>query len=294
MQTQHRILNAAVAQLQALRGQTLDVLTIMPPVDVDEARHLVNVISKLSPFVANMIEYHGVRLLNTTAQAGGQWQRQDPAFPDAIYNSPLNPPPGIEIKTWFPLATEITARFRESSRHFDNDQTRIAMIAWLPAFVIYGKPVILDVWTESARTLAHTRDAHYHQPPDYLVLEPEDTRQRTVNLRQTITNGYKFQGTVQEREQAMQIVSSWGDDGRIYQSTPSYQRQLRALMAQFKYRLDTNYAKLDRIQHDGLEAFKYRVLDMAWRGLRIRDWAQRGYLESDAGLQHVLSLSQSD
>ena len=34
---------------------------------------------------------------------------------------------------------------------------------------------------------------HYHKPPDYLVFEPEDTSERTANLQQTNTNGYKLQ-----------------------------------------------------------------------------------------------------
>jgi hypothetical protein len=31
--------------------------------------------------------------------------RQDPSFPDTIFESEL-PKPGIEIKSWFPLAAE--------------------------------------------------------------------------------------------------------------------------------------------------------------------------------------------
>ncbi len=41
------------------------------------------------------------------------------------------------------------------------------------------------------RSIAEARDQHYHKPPDYLVVEPEDTSRRTKNLRQTNTNGYK-------------------------------------------------------------------------------------------------------
>ena len=49
----------------------------------------------------------------------GEWQRQDPGFPDMIFVGPtVTPSPGFEIKAWFPLATEITARFKDSQNHF--------------------------------------------------------------------------------------------------------------------------------------------------------------------------------
>ena len=45
----------------------------------------------------------------------GEWIRQDPGFPDALFKSSIiQPNPGIEIKAWFPFATEITARFKDS------------------------------------------------------------------------------------------------------------------------------------------------------------------------------------
>ena len=148
--------------------------------------------------------------------------RQDPGFPDTIFQGSINPVPGFEIKAWFPLATEITARFKDSQNHFVKDNTHVAMLAWLPEKLIYGKPEILAVCVMSGKTVAAARDNHYHNPPDYIVLEPEDTTARTKNLQQTNTNGYKFQGTAKEFRRAEKFVASWGKNGRKYKPTFDY------------------------------------------------------------------------
>jgi len=38
--------------------------------------------------------------------------------------------------------------------------------------------------------------------------------------------------------------------------------------------MDTNYAKIDRIEHPDIEEFKTRVLNMKFRGKKIKDWAK--------------------
>ena len=68
--------------------------------------------------------------------------------------------------------------------------------------------------------MAKARDDHYHNPPDYLVLEPEDTKARTRNLQQTNTNGYKFQGTAAQFQEAQKIVQAWEPQG-AHTSRPS-------------------------------------------------------------------------
>src|SRR3989344_1755033 len=220
----HRdILEKATKEIESLKGQTLDVLDIKKPHSVAYAQHLAKVVSKISPLLGNMIEFSIVEKLNQADWKGlGKWIRQDPGFPDAIFKGTIKPIPGIEIKTWFPLATEITARFKDSILHFDKDQTNVAVVAWLPEFLIYGKPKIIDVWVDSASSLAEARDKHYHNPPDYLVFEPEDTKNRTVNLQQTNTNGYKFQGTLKQLSEAEKIVKSWGAKGKNYSHSLDY------------------------------------------------------------------------
>lgn len=201
----------------------------------------------------------------------GQWKRQDPGFPDTIFEG-VTPTPGFEIKAWFPLATEITARFKDSQNHFLNDQTYVAMLAWLPEFLIFGKPKIIGMVIVSGASVAAARDTHYHKPPDYLVLEPEDTTTRTSNLQQTNTNGYKFQGSPEQFIEAQKLVSSWGEGGNAYLSTPEYQLRLRELISRFPYRLDTNFAKMDRIIHSQIEDFKSEVYNMEYHGMKIKEW----------------------
>ena len=43
-------------------------------------------------------------------------------------------------------------------------------------------------------------------------------------------------------------------------------------MARFPYRLDTNFAKMDRIVHGDIEAFKDRVYKTVFHGRTIGAW----------------------
>jgi hypothetical protein len=273
-----RVLEIAALHLASLSGHSFDLLTLSKPVSPGAATNLAKVISKLSPLLGNLIEFNAVELLNDKDEfeAYGRWRRQDPDFPDTVFEGKLRPTPGMEIKAWFPLATEITARFRESQNTFKGGEatTHVCMLAWLPERLIYGKPYILDVVIADGLSVARARDEHYHNPPDYLVLEPEDTKERTRNLQQTNTNGYKFQGSAAELNRALRVVESWGPGGRKYRPTRQYQQQLRELTSKFKYRLDTNYAKMDRIAHKGIEEFKARVCATEVNGMTVSAWTR--------------------
>jgi hypothetical protein len=249
-------------------------LEVTKPVSPEAAVNLAKIISKLSPLVGNLIEFNSCEYLND--QEGfaefGEWKRQDPGFPDTIFAGRVTPTPGFEIKAWFPLATEITARFKDSQNHFAQDQTYVVMLAWLPEFLIFGKPKIIDIVIVSGASVAKARDDHYHNPPDYLVLEPGDTTARTSNLQQTNTNGYKFQGTPEQFREAQALVQAWAGNGTAYLPTPAYQRLLRELTNRFPYRLDTNFAKMYRIVHADIEAFKDRVYSTEFHGRTIGAW----------------------
>jgi hypothetical protein len=285
------VLTLASSHLQGLAGHVFDLLTISKPISPDAAVNLSKVVSKLSPLLGNLIEFNTVEFLNDQAEYEGlgEWKRQDPGFPDTIFVGSVTPVPGFEIKAWFPLATEITARFKDSQNHFKDDQTNVCMLAWLPDQLIFGKPKIIDVCIVSGRSVAEARDNHYHNPPDYIVLEPEDTTARTRNLQQTNTNGYKFQGTPQQFAEAQRIVQGWGQEGRKYKPTAEYQALLRQLIAGFPYRLDTNFAKMDRIVHSGIEEFKRRVMSTAVHGLSIGQWAQLLYRGTDEAIRKALA-----
>lgn len=267
------VLAIAEEHLQSLVGTPVDVLTISRPNSSEAAANLAKVISKLSPLVANLIEFSVVEFLNNQTEFDGHglWVRQDPGFPDTIFEG-VDPTPGIEIKAWFPLATEITARFKDSQTHFLKDQTNVALLAWLPEDLIHGVPKIIGVSVVTGLSVATARDDHYHNPPDYLVIEPEDTSARTANLQQTNTAGYKFQGSSEELATAETIVDGWGADGGTYSASAAYQTRLRDLMGRFTYRLDTNFAKIDRIAHSDIEKFKSTVYRMTMHGRTVLDW----------------------
>lgn len=271
-----QIIKSATDHLLTLSGHIFDVINVTKPVSLEAAINLAKIISKLSPLLGNLIEFNTVELLNERDefQPFGRWLRQDPGFPDTIFQGLVQPVPGFEIKAWFPLATEITARFKDSQNYFIDKNTYVVLLAWLPEYIIYGRPCILNVCVIEGGSIAYARDTHYHNPPDYLVLEPEDTSARTRNLQQTNTNGYKWQGTQQEFMEAQQVVASWGVNGHVYQPTPEYQILLRQLLNRYSYRLDTNFAKIDRIVHTEIEQFKRSTQNLTVHGLTVREWFQ--------------------
>jgi hypothetical protein len=95
-----------------------------------------------------------------------------------------------------------------------------------------------------------------------------------MNLQQTNTNGYKFQGSAADLERAKLVVEAWGTDGLTYSTSHEYQTMLQGLRGNFNYRLDTNYAKMDRIGLASLEEFKTRILETEYHGHTIRQWSR--------------------
>ena len=272
--TYTEILDIADNELQKIVGKSMDLVTISQPKDMEMAIQLTKVVSKLSPLLGNLIEFSTIDILNTYCWEDiGKWKRQDPGFPDTTFESmKVVPNPGIEIKTWFPLSTEITARFKDSVKYFADNQIQIALLAWLPEFVFWGKPKIIDVCIVNANSVAKARDLHYHNPPRYLVLEPEDTSSRTANLQQTNTNGYVIQNENQISE-ATEIMKKYGDNWNKYSENSEYQQFLKKIFGQYSYRLDTNYAKIDRIRHTEIEKFKAKVLNTKFQDKTIQEWA---------------------
>lgn len=269
-----QIIEFASQAVLDLQGHTVDVLTIKRPNDVQSAVELSKIVSKLSPIVGNLLEYAVVQYLNGAREwpAECRWMRQDPEFPDVILSGPISPRPGVEVKTWFPLATEMTARFRDSQTMLTDGVTKVAVLCWLPEWIIAGQPKIISVWVGEAIDVAKARDNHYHNPPQYLVLEPEDTSARTRNLQQKNCNGFRFQGTAQQLEQARLEVESWGKDARTYSTDREYQTKLHQLQGRYTYRLDTNFAKIDRIVLSDLETWKTSVMVSTHLNRTVSEW----------------------
>jgi hypothetical protein len=89
-------------------------------------------------------------------------------------------------------------------------------------------------------------------------------------------------------QEATAVVESWGEDSKIYSTSLERQRLLRTLYSDFVYRLDTNYAKIDRIEHPDIETFKTKVLNTQFNGKTIRQWGKILSSDDDTVLEGAL------
>lgn len=261
--------------LLGLAGEDVDAIEVKS-VATEEAPFLAKIVSKLSPMVGNLMEQRIVELLDSTATGGLSWHRQDPGFPDAILRDENGDSTnyGYEIKAWYVLSTEITGRFKESQNLLSNKGVNVAIVAWCMSHLIYGKPKILGVLTVSGSELAASRDNHYHNPPEYLIVEPQDTSARTANLQQSNVNGFKLQ----EADSDPQLVAEYRDYYKRMAGksedphTPAAQAEALDLMNKLVYRLDTNFAKIDRVGNDDVETFKRKILGESYLGKTFAQW----------------------
>lgn len=266
----------AEQMLSALKGEPIDTITISST-DSEEAPFLGLVISKLSPMIGNLLERRITTLLandDKDDKFGLHWIRQDPGFPDALLvdGDGESTDVGYEVKAWYALSTELTGRFRESVNLLEPRNVRVVIVAWAMSDLVFGTPTILDVVTIDGESMARRRDAHYHRPPDYLCLEPEDTTARTQNLQQTNVNGYKWQGRDPQELQDATSLSAAHSGRQMPSHTEGAQSLARELNSRYAYRLDTNFAKIDRIDHPEIESFKSRVQAMKLRNRPLTSW----------------------
>lgn len=266
-------MDRAVDRLRSLVGRTIDVIQIAG-LRPDDAALLGSNISKLSPFVSTMLERSVVdELTGVEPDHGYTWARQDPGFPDAGVVDPdgLFTGDGIEVKCWYVLASEITGRFRESQRHLEGHDVRIALVPWVMSHIVFGSPVILDVAIIDAMSLAQARDAHYHDPPHYLVAKPEDTSDRGAQLQQTNVEGFVLQSMSDEvRTDAERFVARMGREPDPHH--PDTSALVRYLMERARYRRDSNFSKIDRVRHPQVESFKTSIQGRAHAGLPLTAW----------------------
>jgi len=85
-------------------------------------------------------------------------------------------------------------------------------------------------------------------------------------------------------------VKSWGKGSKAYKPTPQHQANLRQLLAKFPYRLDTNYAKMDRIQHTAIEAFKERIGRKKLYGMSVNEWTRILTGEDDDAIREAVKV----
>lgn len=286
-------LERAREALQGLMSEPLGILSVqsMGP-DVDAVLIAQN-ISKLSPFVSTQVENAVITTLTKVPGIDGlSWIRQDPAFPDAgltFHGVPSGD--GIEAKAWYVCGTEITARFRSSQVVLIGKQIYVVVVAWVMDRIIQGRPIILDYALFEAMGLAQARDEKYHKPPRYLVVEPEDTSNRPANLQQANTDGLIMQTDSPDvLTRAAAMVPTGFSEPPYTESSRELTEKLRN---NFRYRTETNFAKLDRIGHAGVNAFKAQVLAMEHLGRPISDWTKTlRYLASDDPRKRAIGLAE--
>lgn len=271
------ILNDAVNNIKEMVNDKFDVINIGKPSDLDYAIFMSKIESKISSIVGNMIEYAMAQHLNDTSSFSniGNWQRQDPDFPDNVFiSNELTETPGIEVKAWYPLATEITARFKPSQSILKPNNPLLVLVAWLPEFILHGQPQIIGVKIIPAMELAKSRDNHYFNPPSYLVVEPENTSDRTKNLQQRNVNGFKSQNWNDEQaKKALKFLESSNIISHNYQLTNNIQNGIKYLLHHFDYREETNFAKINRIKNPSVKEFKENIMAKTIHGKPISYWS---------------------
>lgn len=268
-------MDRAQAVLQNLVGESVETLSVNS-LSSDDAPFLAQIVSKLSPMIGNLLERRIIQVLADEAENGYSWIRQDPGFPDAALVDPTGAitDSGFEVKAWYAFSTELTGRFKESRNLLAGKDVRLVVVAWAMSHLVYGTPQILGVISIPADEVAKSRDDHYFVPPRYLTVEPNDTTERTRNLQQSNVNGYRFQET---NDDALERAEAWVREqglAALEPHTVSAQVLVSKLMSDFNYRLDTNFAKIDRIDNSEIETFKSAILDAEFREKKISDWTK--------------------
>lgn len=56
--------------------------------------------------------------------------------------------------------------------------------------------------------------------------------------------------------------------------------------------MDTNFAKIDRIAHSGIEEFKARILQKQFQGRTIEEWAKTLNNLTDEDAHQIMTLGE--
>ena len=254
-------------KLKFFIGYKIKEIEIKESSKYDFNSHLNTTISKLSPLISNIIEFDLCHYLNLwNIFDGGYWERNESSFPDLrfISRQPKNIVQGIEVKAWEVNSTEITCRFRESLLNFKQNNIYVLLFGWRLEEIYKGTPVLLDFWYGQGEKVAYNRDKEYFNPPHNLIIEPYDNNDKNKSLKQTNSIGLIFQGNKEERTEAEKEVDTWlkrhnEKDIIYYKSSLKGQVFLNRLRSKYKYRVDTNFGKMDRFKYDGIDEFKLRI-----------------------------------
>jgi hypothetical protein len=288
-----KVISEADLTLQSLVGDLVDTISVKS-LETRDAPFLGLVVSKLSPIIGNLLEKKITQILTESAAKGFHWLRQDPGFPDAVLINESGEQTGFgyEVKAWYALSTELTGRFRESRNLLSGKHVKVVIVAWTMSHIVYGTPKILGILSVDADAVASSRDSHYFKPPQYLTVEPGNTTNRTKNLQQSNVNGYRLQvDDPSVIAKAKKLVADKKGESLIPHSREA-QLLANELMSRYQYRLDTNFAKVDRIDNSEIENFKSAILGQSERGRTIKEWSKLlKDLNEDEGSQKFQTAS---
>jgi hypothetical protein len=214
--------------------------------------------SRLSIYISNRLEYLIIDHLNDTAQRKGyKWVRHEGKFPDLqlLYNG-KDTGLGIEIKTSYGSCEEPSARFWQSVTNFESYNSQyICIVVWKLDKDTHGRPVVFDTCCIDAKRLAEARDRGIHNPPESLMCMPYNTTEG--NTKQTDVKVYLLQDE-NDIQKATKIVKQFNVSEEEPWSQKS-QELSRILKNTFKYRVDDNRGKLNRIKHPELQKFLKQI-----------------------------------
>lgn len=269
----HIEISRANVQLASLAGTCIDSIIINSS-DPREAPYLSMLLPRLSPYIGNLLERRVADLLNREVRHGFRWIHQEQDIPETCLLSPgnISTECGFEVKAWHALSSKITSRFRVSTQQLKGRNIRLVIISWMMTKVLFGAPTILDVLSVDAYSVARLRDFNYHNPPENLIIEPEDIQNDGDSLQRNHVNGYR----IMEREpEALEAAWAAARSHPDFQAPPGSERAQdfsRMLLEKYEYKLDGKFAKIDWAKHPEVEAFKSNVLRMEPYGCPLKDW----------------------
>ena len=208
-------------------------------------------LAKAADLVSGVVEDRIPALLNsvrtTTWDEEGalgdyEWRKVPIGFPDIVLvrrSDPTDVLFEIEAKSWYVLSTDpLTARFLTSTTVI-TEGTLVVVVAWLLDGVVSGSPVLLRLYVDDARRLAHVRDDKWtgtEPAGSHRVVEPANAPDTPRNLLR-----------VQVRGEIQDAAGHWRKDS-------------------------DNFGKLDRLYDDQLRAFRDGVWDLRAAGKSLKAW----------------------
>ena len=255
--------------------QPLDIVRVGKPISVGFACELFSQYKEFAVLCNRMVELTLVESLSGFAGDGsGSWLREKQRSNALYYDCPvLQPTPRVIIKAWQALTVDKPTRFSESSKLFADDNVLVINVGWTLEHIIWGRIRVLNVVSVSARELAESRSKCCYSPPDYLVCEEENGRLNSQIIDTSLTRGYSFTGTEEQRQQALELSGRLGLNKDNYSSDRNYQVKLYQLLGRFPYREDKEYAIIDQIGHPDVARARREALDTVLDGMPVSEFA---------------------